>query len=232
MISIVVPSYKEGPNIVKNVAAMREVFQRAWGANFEIVVVIDGDVDNSADELASADFPSVRTLVLDKNLGKGAALRVGFLSTESEYVAQLDADLDIDPTAIVSLLGLLTASSAQAAIGSKLHPESSIAYPPFRRLQSRVYRGVVRVLFNLPLSDTQTGAKVFQAGPLKQTLEMVPASETGFGFDFILLKALHDQGWKIVEGPVTLNYRFSSTVTPRDALSVLSSTIRLWVRNR
>jgi glycosyltransferase involved in cell wall biosynthesis len=57
----------------------------------EILVVNDGSRDGTA--AVSRRFRAVRTLDLPENRGKGAAMRVGALETDADFLLFIDADL-------------------------------------------------------------------------------------------------------------------------------------------
>ncbi len=93
------------------------------------------------------------------------------------------------------------------------------------------YYGLIRVLFGLPLKDTQTGIKVFKSKVLQDVLPLVTTK--GFAFDIELLARAYKQGYKLVDAPVTLNFqRQTNRVSFRDVWQVLRDTLRVfWMIN-
>ncbi len=75
-ISVVIPAYNEGENLVDVVAECVSVLA-AHGGPFEVLVVDDGSTDGTARSLAElgAEHDAVRSLRLRRNLGKSAALQ-------------------------------------------------------------------------------------------------------------------------------------------------------------
>ena len=61
---------------------------------------------------------------------------------------------------------------ADGVIGSRYVPGSKVTTPQglFRRLESRTFNLIIRLLFGLPYNDTQCGAKVFKKVPLDLVL--------------------------------------------------------------
>lgn len=82
----IVAAYNEAPRIGK-------VLSTLLGASLidEIIVVDDGSVDNTENVLE--DFPKVRYIKNDKNLGKGASMDVGVQSATNDILFFCDADL-------------------------------------------------------------------------------------------------------------------------------------------
>jgi glycosyltransferase involved in cell wall biosynthesis len=164
------------------------------------------------------------------NRGKGHALRHGFARSRGKWLAFIDADLDIDPSSIGPLLQPLLDGNADVAVASKVHPGSSIHYPPFRRLQSKVFRTLVHTAFSLDVHDTQTGLKVFTHTVLERCLPLVRTD--GFAFDVELLVLANDAGFRIVEGPVLLDYQFSSSTGAATVSDMLRELADIWRRRR
>lgn len=94
---------------------------------------------------------------------------------------------------------------ADVVIGSKKHPESELDYPRQRKFISNIYFLLIKILFSLPIKDTQTGLKLFKHEVLKRVFPKVLVKR--YAFDLELLVNIHHSGYKIVEAPVTLNYQ-------------------------
>lgn len=227
-VSVVVPAYMEAATIVESVGRMLVQFQDDFRGAFEIIVVIDGDVDETSDNLKVITDPRVRVVKNFRNRGKGSALRDGFRVAKAPVIAQLDADLDLHPRNVGGLYRYLRRESCDAVVGSKFHAGSEVAYPKLRRFQSRIYQFIVQMMFGLRLSDTQTGVKVFDREALISVIDVV--AETGFVFDLDLLAAMSDSGYRLAEGPVHLDYQFSSSLPPWAAGVMMIHTLRVWRR--
>ncbi len=65
--------------------------------DWEVVVVIDGDIDNSGDVLAKFTHLPLTSLVLQENRGRVAALNAGFASAVGEVLIRADDDFEPAP---------------------------------------------------------------------------------------------------------------------------------------
>ncbi len=223
------PAYREAATIAEALRGLVRVLDDE-GFAFEIIVVSDGNSDGTEVRAAEVGDPRIRVEHYGDNRGKGFAIRHGAALAAAPLVAFIDADLDIHPGSLPPLVHLVTASGADGVVASKLHPESNVRYPLFRRLQSAVLRRMIRALFDLSTTDTQTGLKVFRADLLDRCLPRV--TSVGFAFDLELLVLAHDTGHVVLEGPIQLDFRFSSTTGVHAVLDVLRDLLGLARRRR
>ena len=99
------PAYNEANSIAENVCETVETMH-ALGLDFEIVVIDDGSLDgtHAAASNALRAWPDhVRVVRCRQNEGKGNALICGALYSRGEYVAFLDADMDLHPEQLAEL---------------------------------------------------------------------------------------------------------------------------------
>jgi glycosyltransferase involved in cell wall biosynthesis len=203
-LSVLIPAYNEGRVIVQTLAAARESLA---ALDFEVIVVDDGSRDEThtlVQRVAEADA-RVTAIRCDLNRGKGRALREGFAHARGERVAFLDADLDLHPRQLCDLMRVMDQTQAAVVIGSKLHPGSRVEYPLGRRVLSRGYFLVIRLLFGLPVLDTQTGIKLFRREVLADLLPQVTIE--GFAYDLQLLVLAHQRGYRIESAPIELTWQ-------------------------
>ena len=203
-ISVVMPLYNEGahiaPNVEQTLAALRML------GPFEMILVNDGSSDNSGEEIArlSEKFPQeIISLQLPRS-GKGEALRRGAQLARGEFVVFIDADLDLPPEQILFFVAIQRVKKADAVIGSKMHPDSTVDYPLKRRIYSLGYFWLVKFLFGLPVRDTQTGLKLVRRDLLLRALEKTESR--GYTLDLELLVRLVQLGAVMVEAPVVVRH--------------------------
>lgn len=230
-VTVVLPAYLEESTIEDSVTRLVKCLD-SYGIPFLLRVVVDGPGDSTAEILRRIPDQRLHIIELSRNSGKGHAVRSGLSGCTTELVAYMDADLDLHPEGLAEAIRLLQASPSHVcgAIGSKVHPESSVQYPLSRRILSRVYKSVVKVAFSLTVSDSQTGLKVFRRSAIEEVLPML--ERNGFEFDLELLSRLSQRGHKFIEVPVHLDYQFESTVSLRTGLRTLRDTLFLAIRLR
>jgi glycosyltransferase involved in cell wall biosynthesis len=228
-VSVVVPAYREVATIAEALRRMRAELDRL-GRSYEVLLVSDGNTDGTDDAARAVDFPQCTVFHYEPNRGKGYALRYGFDHARGRLVAFLDADLDIHPSCVGTLVDQLEHSGLDGVIGSKVHPASTVVYPAFRRFQSRVFRTLIRTVFHLDVADTQTGCKVFRREVLDLCLPRVRSD--GFLLDLELLVLANDAGYHVAEGPIILDYQFATSTGLYAVRQMLTEVTRLARRRR
>jgi glycosyltransferase involved in cell wall biosynthesis len=233
MLSILMPAYNEAQSIAENVCETVETM-RGLGIDFEIVVVDDGSLDGThtaAIDALRAWPECVRIVRCRRNKGKGNALICGTAYSKGEYVAFLDADMDLHPEQLENFFAIMNSAGADVVIGSKFHPQSKVEYPRLRRIYSFFYFMLVRSLFGLPVRDTQTGIKLFKREVLEKVLPRVLVKR--FAFDLELLANVHHFGYRIVEAPVVVNFnRVCSRLRLPAVWNVFVDTLAIFYRMR
>ena len=233
LLTVVVPVYNGGDEIVDNVSVIRGAVVAELGEeNVELVVVSDGSIDGTAERLLETRTPGVRVIHYDRNLGKGYAVKAGALAGRGEWIGLIDADLDLDPGSLPSYLATARAEGLDFAIGSKRHPDSLVEYPRARRVASWCYQQLNRLLFRLDVRDTQVGLKVFSRRVADEVVPLLIVKR--FAFDLELLAVAASLGFtRIRELPVRLEYRFTgSGVRSVAVLGALWDTAAIFYRLR
>jgi len=231
MISVIIPAKNEGNHIYNSLKEVEKVCNTN-GWEYEIIVVDDGSTDKTYEEVLRAGKKNRRIKVVKKkNGGKGSAIKYGFDHCSGDLVTFIDADLDLHPKQIPLFIRYMGKYDADVVIGSKRHPLSKINYPTYRKLLSEAYQIIIALLFNLNLTDTQAGLKLFKYEVLEEILPRVLCKK--YAFDLELLVNAHHRGFKIVEAPIELNWqRFEGRINLRDISRIALDTAAIFYRLR
>jgi dolichol-phosphate mannosyltransferase len=202
LVSIIIPAYREQANIYKTIDDIVRQHD-ALDYSYEVVVVVDGSPDDTAKEARRHASKHVRVLSYEKNQGKGYALKYGVAEAHGEIITFADAGGDFDPKQFDRCIKLLQAFDADFVIGSKWHPASRVTTPPLRRIFSRGFHTLFKLLFRLPITDTQTGLKFMKANVAKDVMPRLLVKQ--YAFDVEMLVVAHQLGYtRIFEAPVDL----------------------------
>jgi len=231
-LTVVVPYYNPGELLVPTVERILDVLERS-GTSYEVIAVSDGSTDGSDEELDALAHAraGLESVVLARNQGKGAALRVGLARGRGRYLGFIDADGDLDPLLLESFQAMVRLYEPDIILGSKRHPLSQVEYPLLRRIYSWGYQQLVRLGFRLNIKDTQTGIKLVRRDVLAAVLPRMV--EKRFAFDLELFVIARRLGYKrFLEAPIRLRHQFTSTVSWRAVYRTLLDTMAIWYRLR
>jgi dolichol-phosphate mannosyltransferase len=200
-LSFVVPAYNEGDFIEDTLYAIDAVIQDKH-LPYEIVVVDDGSLDCTfANATRYANRKGhVRVVTYSKNVGKGHAMKTGFMKANGTVVIFTDSDMEIDLGTISEYIKAL--QDGDIVIASKQHKDSRIEVPVSRRILSQSFNALVRVLTGVPLRDTQSGLKAMRKSAFIDIFPKLAVKR--YAFDVELLAVAHLYDLKVVEMPVNI----------------------------
>lgn len=225
------PAYNEGAQIFNNIQETVKTFEE-FGCRYEIIVVDDGSRDNTYEEARrAADTLKNITIIQNReNYGKGRALKKGFRCTKGNYVVFLDSDMDLHPVQLETFFDIMRLDGADVVIGSKRHPNSKLEYPWHRRVVSAVYFFFIKIMFGLPIRDTQTGLKVFKREVLEKVFPRVVVKK--FAYDLEILVLAHHFGYKVAEAPVVMKFQRDTwhRIGIKSILDTWLDTMAIWYR--
>jgi glycosyltransferase involved in cell wall biosynthesis len=219
--SLVIPAYNEENRITP-------LFDAISSFDGELIVVCDG-TDTTAEvvnQIASRRRDlTIMCLRFETRLGKGGGVLAGLAAARAPFVGYFDAD---GSTTIDEMKRLFEELGDRDGLigsrwvpGSTLHVRQSI----FRRIESRAFNLLIRLLFGLEFNDTQCGAKVFTKTAVDKVL---PAMRSrGFEFDVELLWRMKTAGFRVAETPIVWQNKGDSRVRKSDMIRMLAGLVAL-----
>ena len=233
LVSIITPFFNEERTLARLLDRVAAA-QLPPGMSREFILVDDGSTDGSAQAAAAfvarmAD--AARLIRLERNRGKGAAMRSGLAVAAGDIIVVQDADLEWDPADHVRLLAPYADPEVSAVFGSRLlgHDARCIYYHYY--VGGRLLSAWTNLLFGCHITDEPTGMKSFR----RSVLDGITLGATGFDFDPELVAHLLRAGHRIHEIPVRYEPRTfaeGKKVRPRDGLRALWVLLRVRVAGR
>ena len=140
-LSLVIPCYNEENTLVDTVGRCLKL--KEYGLDIELVIVDDCSTDNSREvaQKLSQEHTEISFHTHEKNQGKGAALRTGFLHATGDYVGIQDADAEYSPTDYVELLKPLQRGQADVVYGSRYLLTTPCSAAPTSRWPKKNWAG-------------------------------------------------------------------------------------------
>lgn len=217
-VSVVIPVYNEHRTIGTLVDQVRKT-----GIPDEIIIVDDGSTDGTREWLlehfgrdsperdsclegvraSGLDLPRIRVLIHQRNQGKGAALKTGFMHLRGDIVIVQDADLEYSPEDYPRLLTPLLEDKADVVYGSRFLGECEGRWPLDSYWGNKMFTGLINAVTGLALTDVWTGYKVFR----KKVLESIFLEESRFEMELELTIKVAQQKWRVAEVPISYRPR-------------------------
>ncbi len=200
-LSIIIPAYNEQARLGRMLDAYLPYFSGRYAAGYEILIVVNGSRDGTEAVARSyaAAHPAVQVLVEPRPIGKGGAVMLGLAAARGRLVGFVDADGATPPEAFQELVERLGAADVIIASRWRRGAQVSPRQPLSRRIASRLFNWLVRLLFGLSISDTQCGAKLMTGVAARTVLPRLGI--TRWAFDVDLLFHLRRAGFRITEIP-------------------------------
>jgi glycosyltransferase involved in cell wall biosynthesis len=179
-LSVVIPCYNEETTVeqIVNIVLQTDIL----GLDLDLVIVDDFSTDRTREILkkCAENDNRIRLFYHNKNQGKGAALRTGFIEARGDFIIIQDADLEYDPNEYPILLAPLLDGRADVVYGSRFsggHVRRVLYF--WHSLGNKVLTLMSNVFTDLNLTDMETCYKVFK----RDVIEQVTICEDRFGFE-------------------------------------------------
>ena len=199
-LSIIIPAYNEEKRVGETLDGYTKFFKDKLGKDFEILVILNGCKDDTLSIVKKYD---VKFRNIKEAIGKGGAIIEGLKMANGDYIGFVDADNATPPRAFYDLYGKINGNDGIIASrwvnGAKIGKKQ----PILRRIASRCFNILVRLFFDIRVSDTQCGAKLFRKESVKKVVNKLGI--TNWGFDIDLLYLMKRNGFKVIEIPTEWN---------------------------
>lgn len=223
LISIVVPVFNEQSTVAAVVARLLEI---DLPADREIIIVNDGSSDGTRAVLdALPSVSSVTVIHSERNRGKGHAIRQGFARARGNVIAIQDADLELDPAQLASLVAPVLDGTSDVVYGSRfLASRPAAPWPTI--VANRGLTAFTNLVFGSSITDMETCYKIMRA----DVVHGLELTADRFDIEPEITARLLLGGHRIDERPVTFTPRSRAAgkkIGWRDAVAAVGVLWRL-----
>lgn len=222
-LSIVIPVRNEHSTVVDLIERVQAV---DCGMPKELIVVDGASTDGTREALLALPASDDLVLVLeDEARGKGRAVRTGFARAAGDIVMVQDADLELEPSEIPSLLAPILDGRTDVVFGSRFKKRGKGTTPWIGYIGNFSLTWVANILFFTHLTDILTCYKVLRT----EVARSLHLRCNGFDLDGEITCRILRDGHGIVEVPVTYDPRSvaeGKKLSPSVGWSVLRAIVR------
>lgn len=212
-ISYVIPVYNEQKRLkilLKEILFFKKKYKKI---DSEFIVINDGSDDKSYQILKKAEenYKFIRLINLQKNYGKGYALKKGVINAKKNFIVTIDADLSVKFIQTLIWFNKYKINSKNTVyFASRNHKLSKVKFKFHRKFIGLILYLFVYLFVDKSLKDTQCGFKLYSNKIAKKIFKRLTTK--GFSHDIEIIFILKKMNKKIYELPVNWIHRNNSKV--------------------
>jgi glycosyltransferase involved in cell wall biosynthesis len=223
-VSVIVPVYNEEKTLLTVLEKISQ--QNIFGFKIETIVINDGSTDDSLKILEEHSSLFHKLINLEKNGGKGAAVREGLKSATGDYILFQDADMEYDPSEYGKLLKPVIEFDADIVMGSRFMTSSLTRHGGYAK--NRIGNNFITFLFNLlnntKFTDIYSGYLIFR----RSNITPNKLKTDGWEQQAEILSKIIKKSSKIYDVPIVYHgrtYEEGKKIKPKDIFKIISTII-------
>ncbi len=197
--SIVVPIYNEINSLNSLCYKIKDTFK---DLNIKYIFVDDGSKDGSLNWLKNNlelvfNKKEFELISLQKNRGKGYAVKEGIKKAEGKYTIFLDSDLEYEPHDVLEMYYMLRENTNINVLYGSRNLGSKIQLRRYfmNKIAVKINTWIYNFLFNQSLTDLHTGSKIVNTDLLKK----LNINTDGFGLEIVMSSEIAKRNINIFE---------------------------------
>lgn len=222
LLSLIIPVYNERARLISGISKVL-VYLKRQSYSWELIIVDDGS-EIPVKKFLKNSFP-LTIYRLQKNSGKGAAIRYGVTKAKGKFIVFSDIDLSVSIDFLTQMLREL--QHHPVVIASRRLPESRIVVhqPYIREFSGRIFTAVSNILCNTAVADVTCGFKGYH----RDTAQLLFGKSriNRWVFDTELVFLARKFGISVFEMPVDWKNKAGSKVKPWDSILSIIEVIKI-----
>ena len=226
LVSVVVPARNEEHTVGDVIDRLKTTLQELGVPN-EIIVIDDCSHDSTVEV---SKRRNVTVYSFKQHMGKGYALRAGFLKAKGEIIVTIDSDGSHRPEELPQLLKPVLQDRADLVIGSRFSESTGTSSKKFNAAGVRIFNSLIRFLTGAIVTDSQSGYRTMKS----RVLEGLKLKSGTYEIESEMLVKIAHRRFRIREVPISFEQRTYgvSTLDPViDGLRILASIFTSYLRD-
>jgi glycosyltransferase involved in cell wall biosynthesis len=208
-ISVIIPAYNEASTIGDIVSRIRALYP-----DFEIIVVNDGSVDETA---ALAKNAGAKVYSHPYNIGNGAAIKSGIRVASGDILVFMDADFQHNPENIQTMLNYFP--GYDMVVGARSNKDqTSIG----RAIGNKIYNWLASYVAKFKVQDLTSGFRAIKSDIARQFLYLLPNS---YSYPTTLTLGVLRTGRALKYIPITVKVRKAG----KSNINILKDGVRFFM---
>lgn len=227
-VSVVMPAHNEEKRIKGTIINYEKHLKERF-KNYEVIVVLNGCKDGTLQVVKELQEKTnkLKFINYEEALGKGGAILEGIKYADGSVIGFVDADDAFSIRGVIKLIEDVQ-DGADCVIASKWKNQRfiDVTEPFTRKLLSRGWNYLVKIIMGLELKDTQAGAKFFNKDVAESIGNNFIAKD--FTFDVELLSRIKQKRYRIKEVFVPSKHVMGGTFKLRHSIPMFINLIKIW----
>jgi glycosyltransferase involved in cell wall biosynthesis len=155
-LSVVVTVYNEEDNVIP---LCEKEYEALEGIDYELILVDDGSIDNTVENVLKIANGRTKLLVFNKNYGQSTAMTAGIDAAIGDYIVTMDGDLQNDPSDIPNMMAKLESSGMDVVAGVRANRQDGFV---LRKFPSKIANWIIRSLTDVRLTDYGCSLRIYR----------------------------------------------------------------------
>jgi glycosyltransferase involved in cell wall biosynthesis len=173
---------------------------RQIGIPYEIIVIDDHSYDDS---ISVAQRDGVRLFSLKEHLGKGYALRAGFMQAKGDIIVTIDSDGSHWPEELQEVLAPVLNGEADLVIGSRYMNHKHVAARKLNKFGVKIFNLFIELLTGTDITDSQSGYRAMK----REVLAKQKLKSGEYEIESEMLVKTAKANFRVTEVPITFEQR-------------------------
>ena len=201
-LSILIPVYNEEKTVLEVLTNIQK--NKIKDVDFEVIIINDGSNDSTISILENNKHLFNKLIDLNKNHGKGYAVKQGLNIATGDFVIFQDADLEYDPSEYIQFINLFLNLNADLVIGSRFIYNR---YTRSHNFLNKIANTLLTLFFNILYNTTFTDIYSCYVAFKRDLINPQDLKTHGFEQQAELLAKIVKKGSIFFEVPISYNGR-------------------------